>query len=104
VRNDDASIWNLFGTYFNLFGKAVSDMADMKMAEHNKPPLGASPHWFVYRQRIKELSDAIGRHIEYIEQRQHTANRSAYYRAIAQWAKEIEILALLEAEIEKKGE
>jgi hypothetical protein len=78
-------------------------MADMKMVEYDKPPLGVSPHWFVYRQRIKELSDAIGRHIEYIEQHQHTKNHSAYYGAITQWAKEIEVLALLEAEIETKG-
>ena len=79
-------------------------MADMKIVECNKPPLVVSPHWFVCHQRIKELSDAIGRHIEYIEQHQHTANHSAYYGAIARWAKEIETLALLEAEIEKKGE
>lgn len=79
-------------------------MADMKMAECAKPPLGASPHWFVYRQRIKELNEAIGRHIEYIDQHQHIERISAYYGAIAQWAKEIEVLALLEVELEKKGE
>ena len=78
-------------------------MADMKMAEYDKPPLGVSPHWFVYCQRIKDLSEAIGRHIEYINQHQHIKNHSAYYGAIAQWAREIEALALLEAEIEKKG-
>ena len=28
------------------------------MAEWIKPPLGVSPHWFVYRQRIEELNKA----------------------------------------------
>ena len=78
-------------------------MADMKMVEYDKPPLGVYPHWFVYRQRIKELNEAIGRRIEYIEQHQHTKNHSAYFGVIALWAQEIEALALLEAEIEKKG-
>ena len=70
----------------------------------NKPPLGVSPHWFVYRQRIRELNEAIARHIDYIEQNQHIQNHSAYYEVIAQWATEIKALALLEAEYEKKGE
>lgn len=69
----------------------------------NKPPLGVSPHWFVYRQRIKELNEAIGRYLEYIEVNQHIKNLNPYYKAIAQWAKEIKCLAVLEAEMEEKG-
>lgn len=69
----------------------------------SKPPLGVSPNWFVYRQRIAELNEAISRYIGYIEQNQHIKNLSPYYKAIAQWSKEIECLALLEVELEKKG-
>ena len=69
----------------------------------NKPPIGVSPSWFVYRQRMRELNEAIGRYIEYIEQNQHIKDISPYYKAIAQWSREIESLALLEADMEKKG-
>ena len=67
-----------------------------------KPPLGVSPHWFVYRRRMQELNDAIGRYIEHIALNQHIENHSEYYGAIAQWAKEIEALALMEAELERR--
>jgi hypothetical protein len=65
----------------------------------NKPPLGVSPHWFVYLKRIRELNEAIGRYIEHVESNRHIEYPSQYYMAIAQWAHEIEGLALLEAEI-----
>lgn len=67
-----------------------------------KPPLGVSPHWFVYLKRIKELYEAIGRYIEYIEQNRSIELHASHYEVIAEWAKEIEVLALLEAEIERK--
>lgn len=73
------------------------------MAQEKKPPLGVPPYWFVYLKRIKELNEAVGRHAEYIEANQHTEYHSAYYGVIAQWAKEIEALALLLADIEKSG-
>lgn len=67
------------------------------MAEWIKPPLGVSPHWFVYRQRIEELNKAIARYLEHIEKKQHTQKLNQEYKAIAEWAKEIQCLALLEA-------
>ena len=67
-----------------------------------KIPLGVSPHWYVNSKRIEELNNAIGRFIEYIKTNQHTQEHVAYYKAIAMWAREIETLALLEAELEKR--
>lgn len=66
----------------------------------NKPPLGVSPHWFVYLKRIEELHEAIGRYIEYVHNTWHMECKADKYKAIAGWAKEIENLALLEAELE----
>lgn len=73
-------------------------MSDMAI----KPPIGVSPHWFVYRKRITELHEAIGRYITHIEQNRGIENHTQHYEAIAQWAEEIYTLALLEAMIEKK--
>lgn len=67
-----------------------------------KPPVGVSPHWFVYPKRMKELHEAIGRYLEHIEQHRHIENHELYYKAVASWAREIETLALLEAECEKR--
>ena len=69
------------------------------MAELIKPPLGVSPHWFVYRQRIDELNKAIARYLEHIKKVQYTAELRQEYEAIAEWAKEIQYLALLEADL-----
>lgn len=67
-----------------------------------KPPLGVSPSWFIHSKRITELNEAIGRYIEHIKSHQHIEQHSQYYKAIALWAKEIESLALLEAELEER--
>lgn len=67
-----------------------------------KPPLGVSPHWFVHRQRIRELNEAIGRFIGYIEANIHIEEHSERYEVIAAWAQEIESLALLEADLSRK--
>lgn len=69
-----------------------------------KPPLGVSPHWFVYLKRITELHEAIGRYIAHIENNRSIENHTQHYKVIAQWAEEIKALALLMAELEKKGE
>ena len=69
------------------------------MAEWIKPPIGVSPHWFVYRQRIEELNGAITRYLEHIEKKQYTQDLKQEYEAIAEWAKEIQHLALLEADL-----
>lgn len=71
------------------------------MLEQVKCPLGVSPHWFVYMQRMTELNNAIGRYLEYINERRHTIEARQSYELIAQWAKEIEKLAMLEAELER---
>lgn len=67
-----------------------------------KPPIGVAPHWFVYRKRIEELSDAIRRYIDHISKNYATENHAPHYAVIAEWAKEIETLASLEAELEKR--
>lgn len=69
------------------------------MAERIKPPLGVCPHWFVYRHRIEELNKAISRYLEHIEKKQYIEELKQYYEAIADWAKEIQYLALLEADL-----
>ena len=67
-----------------------------------KPPLGVCPHWFVNPKRMAELNEAIGRFIEHIKSHQHIESHSQHYKAIALWAREIETLALLEAELEER--
>lgn len=69
--------------------------------ETNKPPLGVSPHWYVYLKRMKELNEAIGRFLEYIDTTMHTKGKADYYKAIAEWSAEITHLALLEAKVER---
>ena len=64
-----------------------------------KPPLGVGPHWFVYKNRIEELNEAIARFLEYINKHQHAITVGRYYEAIEGWAKEIEHLARLEADL-----
>lgn len=69
------------------------------MDEWIKPPIGVGPHWFVYRKRIEELNEAIGRYLEHIEKNHHAIYTKQAYECIAEWAKEIEVLALLEADL-----
>ena len=71
---------------------------------NNKPPIGVSPHWFVHLKRITELHEAIGRYIAHIEHHQSTEPLSTYYELIAQWAEELEAVALLEAKLKKREE
>lgn len=67
-----------------------------------KPPLGVSPGWFIHPKRIEELNEAIGRYIKHIKENQHIETHSQHYKIIALWAREIESLALLEAELEER--
>lgn len=69
------------------------------MDEWIKPPIGVSPHWFVYHSRMEELNKSIERYLEHIEKHNHTIQTKQYYECIAEWAKEIEVLALLEADL-----
>ena len=73
------------------------------MAIYDKPPLGVKPHWIAYRDRIDELNQAISRYLQQIPTLQNITVKCAYYRQISQWAKEIEQLSKLEAELEERG-
>ena len=68
-----------------------------------KPPLGVAPHWFVYNNRMQELAKAITRFLEHISAHNCTLKADEYYMAIAEWSRELEVLALLEAEKEAEN-
>ena len=63
--------------------------------------MAKTKHWLVYRQRMQEVNKAIIRYIEPIAQNQHIENHSEYDGVIAQWAKEIEALELMKADLER---
>lgn len=65
----------------------------------DKPPIGVGPHWYVYRARMKELSDAIGRYLDFIEKHSLCKEVISEYEAIESWASEIVALSRLEVEI-----
>ncbi len=71
------------------------------MSTYTKPPLGVSPHGFVYRRRMQELNEAIGRYLDHIVRNGSCEYEAQKYEAIAGWAKEIEHLASLEANLER---
>lgn len=66
----------------------------------DKPPLGVSPHWFLYNQRMEELAEAIQRYLQYIHQYENVHKSKEDYRLIAQWSEELKSLALLESELQ----
>ena len=66
-----------------------------------KPPLGVSPHWFVYPRRIQDLAEAVVRTVQYCISNTATKKTKGYYKMIAQWATEIARLAELLAEVEE---
>ncbi|MEA4933084.1 MAG: hypothetical protein VB071_05775 [Lawsonibacter sp.] len=59
---------------------------DMKTYE--KPPLGVAPHWFLYRVRMRDLTEAISR-------------SGPYYEAIEKWSEELKTLAELESILQR---
>lgn len=71
------------------------------MPNELKPPLGVSPYWYVYQKRIAELHEAIGRYVEYVSTRKAFGTASEY-KLIAKWARELEVLSLLIAELEER--
>lgn len=76
------------------------------MSEYIKPPLGVSPHWYVYNKRIEELSNAITRYTEFIMRYNNIKDVRDNYNAIAEWANEIKMLAEIEIQVlstEKQG-
>lgn len=60
---------------------------------NEKPPLGVNPWWFVYPERVIELSEAITRYAEFSAKRTLIRNTTADYKLIYQWAMEIEKIA-----------
>lgn len=66
-----------------------------------KPPLGVSPHWWVYNRRIKDLSEAITRYADFTGDHNHTLDVKEYYELMAKWATEIKLLAEAEAKLLK---
>lgn len=66
------------------------------MREYIKPPLGVSPHWYVYNKRIEELSNAITRYTDFIMRYNNIKDGRDNYNAIAEWANEIKMLAEIE--------
>ena len=53
--------------------------------QNDKPPIGASPSWYVLPHRIKELADAISRNTEH----PRIGNDKEVTKCIKQWATEI---------------
>lgn len=58
-----------------------------------KPPLGVSPHWYIYNKRIKELGEAITRYSDFIMHYPVVQDEREYYELISKWATEIKMLA-----------
>lgn len=73
------------------------------MSTFKKVPIGVSPHWFVYNERIKEINQALGRYIDFISENNAVVDTVEYYELIAKWANEIKLLAEAEANL-LKGE
>lgn len=67
----------------------------------NKPPLGVSPHWYVYHQRMIELAACVFRHLEYISQHR-SEDHAQRYESIAHWSEELKTLDSLEARYYKE--
>ena len=73
------------------------------MSEYIKPPLGVSPHWYVYNKRIEELSNAITRYMDFIMRYNNIKDGRDNYNAIAEWANEIKMLAEIEIQLISTG-
>lgn len=59
------------------------------MPEYEKPPIGVSPWWFVYPNRVVELSEAISRYAKFSSEHRAIRSTTADYKKIYQWAMEI---------------
>ena len=69
------------------------------MSEYIKPPIGVSPHLYVYNKRIEELSNAITRYTDFIMRYNNIKDGRDNYNAIAKWANEIKMLAEIEIQL-----
>lgn len=63
-------------------GKILNTMfpGETDLTLEKKPPLGCPPYWVAAGDRIKEISDAIGR---------YSGNINSKYSTIRKWAEEI---------------
>ena len=73
------------------------------MSEYIEPPIGVSPHWYVYNKRIEELSNAITRYTDFIMRYNNIQDGRDYYKAITEWANEIKMLAEIETQLLSTG-
>ena len=71
------------------------------MSEWIKPPIGVSPHWYVYNKRIKEVSEAITRYAEFALKHDAVRDSLEDYKLIAKWAMELKLLAETEIQLLK---
>lgn len=71
------------------------------MSDNNKPPLGVSPHWFVFPERMGELNQAIERFLQYAREHRSAECTAQKYDCIALWAEELKALASLEAKLQR---
>ena len=69
------------------------------MSNNIKPPIGVSPHWYVYNKRIEELSKTITRYTTFIMEYNNILDGIDYYESIAKWADEIKMLSLIEIQL-----
>lgn len=59
------------------------------------PPIGVKPYWFTMNKRIKELSDAISRYMEFLCCNLHAisdSRKEEYFKLIKGWNQEINLL------------
>ena len=59
------------------------------------PPVGVKPYWFTMNERIKELSDAISRYMEFLYYNLHAipdSRKEEYFKLIKEWNQEINLL------------
>lgn len=77
------------------FSRNIS--AERRQGVSKKPPIGASPSWYVIPNRIKELSEAIARYTEH----ERMGRDLEVTSIIKQWATEINYLCDALDEIQK---
>lgn len=53
------------------------------MSDWIKPPLGVSPHWYIYNKRIKELGEAITKYSDFIMHYSDVQDGRKYYELIS---------------------
>ena len=65
-----------------------------------KPPIGIPPYYIFYKQRAREIADAITRNVDYFHDIDNKNNGSTY-GLIAYYCDELKLLLELEQKLEK---